>query len=127
MTLSARNAIVHHRIMRLASALLIAAPAVLMAGAPAVSGQESDAGIPAASADAAGTVWLCRPGLANNPCLANLDTTVVPAQGATTVQDSTPATNPPFDCFYVYPTVSTERTINANLLVHPAERDAATA
>jgi hypothetical protein len=116
-----------HRIIRLASALLIAAPAVLMVGAPAVSGQESEAGIPAASADAAGTVWLCRPGLANDPCTANLDTTIVPAQGAPRVQDSTPAAHSPFDCFYVYPTVSTERMINADLKVQQAETHAAMA
>ena len=27
--------------------------------------------------DAAGTVWLCRPGLADDPCTADLDATVV--------------------------------------------------
>jgi hypothetical protein len=66
-------------------------------------------------------VWLCRPGLAHDPCTANLDTTIVRANGSTTVQYARPVINSPFDCFYVYPTVSTEPTINADLQVQPAE------
>ena len=52
---------------------------------------------------------------------------IVQANGATSVKDATPATNPPFDCFYVYPTASRERTINADLQVQPAEIAAAVA
>ena len=33
-------------------------------------------GLAASSASAAGTVWLCKPGLANNPCEGDLTTTV---------------------------------------------------
>ncbi len=71
--------------------------------------------------DASGTVWLCRPGLANDPCTANLTATVVTANGKRTIQRATPATNPPVDCFYVYPTVSTQKTANANLHIDPEE------
>lgn len=71
--------------------------------------------------DAAGTVWLCRPGLANNPCTSSLRTTSIPATGARTTSTPTPATSAAFDCFYVYPTVSTELSDNADLAVQPAE------
>jgi len=49
----------------------------------------------------------------------------VPAAGPRTVAEPAPATSPRFDCFYVYPTVSTERTDNANLEIQPAEVAAA--
>src|ERR1019366_6745611 len=49
------------------------------------------------------TVWLCRPGMANNPCSGNLDTTVLEADGSTHVESAHAAADPPIDCFYVYP------------------------
>jgi hypothetical protein len=66
------------------------------------------------------TVWLCRPGLRDNPCEANLTTTVVRSTGATSVQRAAPAKNPPIDCFYVYPTISTRRRGRAGALTRPA-------
>lgn len=69
---------------------------------------------PAATAD---TVWLCRPGLADNPCEGGLDATVVDGSG--TVEPFAPATAPPVDCFYVYPTVSRAVALNAPLEVAP--------
>jgi hypothetical protein len=77
--------------------------------------------------DAAGTVWLCRPGLADDPCAGNLDATAVAADGSTTLKPAQPATAPAFDCFYVYPTVSLQHTDNANLRVQPAETAVAVA
>ncbi len=71
------------------------------------------------------TVWLCRPGLRANPCTANLTTSVTSRNGTSAVQRATPATRPPVDCFYVYPTVSTQPTINANLRIDPEERTVA--
>ena len=59
--------------------------------------------------------------------LASLATTSVPATGPRTVTTPTAAINPAFDCFYVYPTVSTQRSANANLQVQAAEVDAAVA
>ena len=67
----------------------------------------------------ADTVWLCRPGLASNPCALSLDTTVVSADGTTTVERATPAAEAPIDCFYVYPTISAQGTLNADLSVDP--------
>ena len=73
------------------------------------------------------TVWLCRPGLANDPCTSSLATTVLSASGARRVVDTRPAAGSRFDCFYVYPTVSRELSPNSDLRVQPAEVAAAVA
>src|SRR5262249_5855696 len=72
-----------------------------------------------------GTVWLCRPGERDNPCLSDLTTTVVERNGATHVERLKPAARPPIDCFYVYPTISAERTVNANLTAGFREHEVA--
>ena len=69
-----------------------------------------------------GTVWLCRPGLPANPCTSGLATTVVTGTGATRLQPARPARNPAIDCFYIYPTVSGQPTVNANLAIGLRER-----
>src|SRR5580698_1572745 len=61
------------------------------------------------------TVWLCRPGLANDPCTANLNATSIASNGSTTVVPAKSVRNSRFDCFYVYPTVSEQLTDNSNL------------
>ena len=71
--------------------------------------------------DSAGTVWLCRPGLANNPCDGSMATTTVTATGGRSVQADTVSAKPKYDCFYLYPTASIENTINSDLSVQPAE------
>src|SRR4029077_11397804 len=76
----------------------------------------------AAARDRWGTVWLCRPGLADNPCLTGRATTAVRAGGAKRVEPARPAASPPVDCFYVYPTISDQPTINAKLGVGLRER-----
>ncbi|MGH9007844.1 MAG: DUF3089 domain-containing protein, partial [Acidimicrobiales bacterium] len=77
------------------SGLAVTDPPALPAGAAAVP-----------ATDAAGVTWLCRPGLASNPCLFSENTSSVPASGAPTVLTGHPAPHPAFDCFYVYPTVT---------------------
>ncbi len=57
--------------------------------------------------------------------MAPLAATVVPAAGARSVQSGQDAPESKFDCFYVYPTVSTEHSDNADLTVQPAEVAAA--
>jgi len=78
-----------------------------------------------AATDRAGTTWLCRPGLAGDPCTADLTTTVVEPDGATRVERTPPAVDPPIDCFYVYPTISSQERGNSTLSVEPVERDIA--
>ena len=91
-------------------------------------GGESESPTPSPSSTASSspapsnTVWLCRPGLADNPCESDLTTTVVSADGTSTTESATPAEDPPIDCFYVYPTVSAQKTQNATLQIDPEER-----
>lgn len=65
--------------------------------------------------------WLCRPGRKGDACDIDLTTTVVAADGALTRE--TFAANPkaPIDCFYVYPTISTDPTDNSDMTADPAE------
>ena len=93
---------------------------------PASSSTTSTPGVDAGP-DAAGTVWLCRPGQAGDPCASDRTATVVRADGSTAVQHSIAVTDPPIDCFYVYPTVSPETGQNADLTVQPAETHVAVA
>jgi hypothetical protein len=74
-----------------------------------------------------GTLWLCRPGATNDPCTSDLATTVVTGRGATHIERAAPARDPRIDCFYVYPTVSGQTTINANLDVGFRESEIAVA
>lgn len=87
----------------------------------ALPGATAPAAAAGSGGSSSGTVWLCRPGAADDPCTASLRTTVVTATGSTSVSQPKPAAESPFDCFYVYPTVSTEKRTNANLRVQPAE------
>jgi hypothetical protein len=74
-----------------------------------------------ASAETTEATWLCRPGTAPDPCLNSEETTVRLDGGATFVEHPTPAANPPIDCFYVYPTVSSEFKFNADEKIEPEE------
>jgi hypothetical protein len=82
----------------------------------------------AASARPTKTVWLCRPGAADDPCTHSLRATVV-ASTPESSNDPAPAVtaNPAFDCFYVYPTVSIELRLNSNLIAQRTEEAAAVA
>jgi hypothetical protein len=72
------------------------------------------------------TVWLCRPGQTPDPCASSRAATSVTGGGATRIVASPASPRARrFDCFYVYPTVSTEPGTNADLAVQPAERAAA--
>src|SRR6476646_437334 len=81
----------------------------------------------AGARDRWGTVWLCRPGLADHPCLTGLATPAVRASGASRIVPARPVASPRVDCFYVYPTISGQSTINANLQVGLRERLVASA
>lgn len=75
--------------------------------------------------DPAGTVWLCRPGIADNPCTRGLGITSVDAEGKRTTREPSRRSSKGFDCFYLYPTASTENGVNSDLKVQPAEEDIA--
>lgn len=103
---------------------LIAVLAISCGGESKTESPSATAGPPATASPAApsNTVWLCRPGLADNPCESDLTTTVISADGSTTTEAAAPAEDPPIDCFYVYPTVSGQQTENANLDIDPEEK-----
>jgi hypothetical protein len=67
--------------------------------------------------------WLCRPGKMGTPCDGPYDTTVLLPGGATRVDQLPAASSPPIDCFYVYPTVSTDSGVNSDLTPDAAERN----
>ncbi len=67
--------------------------------------------------------WLCHPSLTDdeNVCSSNLDNTRVYADGSTEIETFTPAPDPQVDCFYVYPTYSTDTGDNSDLHEGPGE------
>ncbi len=66
-------------------------------------------------------MWLCRPGLAADPCAGAPRTEVEAADGLRTTLPAIASRNSRFACFYVYPTVSTEPGLNSDLTVQSAE------
>jgi hypothetical protein len=68
--------------------------------------------------------WLCLPGRADT-CSRPLPTTALNPNGYGHVGNSRPpATPPPVDCFYVYPTVSRDRGMNSDLTPDSSETSA---
>lgn len=72
------------------------------------------------------TVWLCRPGAASDPCAAGRTATSV---GVNFAKAAFTTTRTPrskkFDCFYIYPTVSAEPSLNSDLAIQKEEIDIA--
>lgn len=66
--------------------------------------------------------WLCFPDDVVDTCDEDLDTTVVRADGSTAVEPHERATDPAIDCFYVYPTISSDPTVNSDLEPGQEER-----
>jgi hypothetical protein len=85
------------------------------------------AAVGTAPAAAKGTVWLCKPGTRPDPCAPGLSTTVynAPLTHAVGVQHPKALRNPSIDCFYVYPTVSDEKSGNSDLQIQDTERSIA--
>jgi hypothetical protein len=72
------------------------------------------------------TVWLCRPGHSPDPCDKSRTATSVAASGVQSAFSTTRTAHAKkFDCFYVYPTVSLESSLNADLSIQPEESDIA--
>jgi len=95
----------------LTSAAILGATAAAASGADRVNpypGYES-----AIYADPAH--WLCHPDT-DDPCDHDLDATVVTESGDTQVEQWQAAPAPEFDCFYLYPTISTDPTGNSDLV-----------
>ncbi|MEA2273865.1 MAG: hypothetical protein QOI98_2573 [Solirubrobacteraceae bacterium] len=90
--------------------------------AAAVACSVAGLAVPAAHAD---VKWLCRPGLAPSPCQGDQTTRYFAPDGSSTVSRPVVPTAPPIDCFYVYPTVSNQPTLNASRIAAPEIRSIA--
>ena len=104
-------------------AFLLATLVGIAQSAPAQSQSPSTSTTPAAKNDySKGEAWVCRPGR-QDACAVDMTTTVVAANGKLTRE--TWAANPqaPVDCFYVYPTVSTDPTPNSDMNAGPEEKN----
>ncbi len=66
--------------------------------------------------------WLCRPGQ-HDVCDADLTTTVVRAGGGLSRETWSADPKAQIDCFYVYPTVSTDMMPNSDMVPDEAERN----
>jgi Protein of unknown function (DUF3089) len=95
-----------------------------LAAAPLVLAALLLAALPAAAP--AKTVWLCRPGLAANPCEPGLATTLFsPAGVQLGVEHPRRPRHRRIDCFYVYPTVSGQPRPAATRRIDPELRSIA--
>jgi hypothetical protein len=95
-----------------AGTTLAQAPAASQPAAPAAPQSPNDYG------DAKS--WLCRPGQ-HGACDVDHTTTVVAADGKLTRETWTANPGAPIDCFYVYPTVSTDPTPYSDMIADAAE------
>ncbi|WCT72282.1 DUF3089 domain-containing protein [Sphingomonas naphthae] len=66
--------------------------------------------------------WLCRPDIAGDACRVDLDSMQVNGRGERKLQPFKPAIDPGIDCFYVYPTVSNDRTMYSDMVPDNAEK-----
>jgi hypothetical protein len=97
---------------RLSHALVLAAVAALA--------------LAAAGSASAKTTWLCSPQQAKDPCDYGLKTTVVKPDDSRATKTFSAARHAKVDCFYVYPTVSDQKTANATLAKDPEVKAIAT-
>jgi hypothetical protein len=80
----------------------------------------------AAAPASAKTVWLCSPQSKHDPCDYSLKATVIKPDGSRSTQTAKPARKAKVDCFYVYPTVSDQKSENATLAKDPEIKAIAT-
>lgn len=102
--------------------------AMALVAAPGLAAAQTPPAAPATAAPDYGKAenWLCRPGVVD-ACDATQDATVIKADGTRSVEKFAATTDPKFDCFYVYPTVSLDPTPNSDLLPGPEEKGVAAA
>ena len=101
--------------------------AVLVSAVIPAAGQAPAPATPAADAKpndyADEASWLCRPGRTGDACDVDLSTTVIAADGTMTKENFAANPKAPIDCFYVYPTVSTDTGMNSDMTADPAEKN----
>ncbi len=65
--------------------------------------------------------WLCRPGR-TDACAVDQSASVIAPNGRVTTEAFAANPNAPIDCFYIYPTISFDRTPNSDMVPGPEER-----
>jgi hypothetical protein len=110
---------------RIYATLLLAAtlfvPAALQAQAPESAKPATSSAASEKNDYSKPDTWICRPGH-NEPCSVDLSTTVVSSDGKLTTESFTPNANAPIDCFYVYPTISMQLSLNSDMTLGPEEK-----
>jgi len=94
--------------------------AAALAQSPATSQAPADTTPPKPNDYSDPKTWLCRPG-GKDACAIDHATTVVAANGMLTRETWAADAKAPVDCFYVYPTISTDPTPNSDMHPDPAE------
>jgi len=69
--------------------------------------------------------WLCKPGR-QDLCSVPVARSTVNSDGSVVREELRPDANAPVDCFYIYPTISTDPNGNSSLVPGPGERRAVT-
>jgi len=88
--------------------------------APSAAQPAADAAPPKPNDYSDPKAWLCRPG-GKDACAIDETATVVAADGTLTRETWSADPKAPIDCFYVYPTISTDPTPNSDMNPDPAE------
>jgi hypothetical protein len=107
------------RILIFALALFV----VLCGASAALAQTQAQPATPAAASKndySDGKNWLCRPGR-QDACAVDLNATVVAADGKLKQEKWSANPKAPVDCFYVYPTVSSDPTPNSDMNAGPEE------
>jgi hypothetical protein len=94
---------------------------VVVSGATVAGASQGAANTTSKAGAKSGPVWLCRPGMAHDPCTSDLTTTVEARGEPQTVAHDRPASDPPVDCFYLYPNITGQQTPNAALQITKPE------
>jgi hypothetical protein len=105
----------------------LAISVLVLSAAPAIA-QTQPAAQPAPAATPAASPndytdeknWLCRPGR-QDACAVDLTTTIVAADGTVASETWKAEPDAPIDCFYVYPTISTDQADVSDMNPDPAE------
>ena len=95
--------------------------ALALAAAPAFAQAPTPPAPPPPVDYASAANWVCLPGR-DDACSRPLPTADLEPNGYGPVTQSSPAADPPIDCFYVYPTVSRDPGLNSDL--SPSEEPA---
>jgi hypothetical protein len=103
-----------------AAGMIASAPASAQQPPPAAAQPAADTAPPKPNDYSDPKTWLCRPG-GKDACAIDETTTVVAADGKLTRETWTADPKAPVDCFYVYPTISTDPTPNSDMNPDPAE------